>query len=282
MPLRTIFGAMVLGLLAATLVLCQPPLTAHADGAARGAIFGSFNVNTDWNVSGPPIDGVHTGTNTPCVGAGADRGVTKGTVMEIRTSRTARSFTSAKLGPGLTNSLPSSLFMTGKVVSQGSSSEVCQFDVDVSGLPEAQTYYVTLSRPAGPPLGPFRVSRYRGGSQPPFEVTLDPSTIGSTPPPGTATTASGGSTVVKVSGSGHRLQSITVLDGSNQVRETDVRLPYARTLPDNPSHVGLEAQTSDGSAGATVTCEIDMPNRPPVTQTSNGPYALVDCTAGSP
>jgi hypothetical protein len=44
------------------------------------------------------------------------------------------------------------------------------------------------------------------------------------------------------------------------------------------SDLGLGAQSNDGSASASITCEIDVPLRAPVTQTSTGPYAVVNCS----
>jgi hypothetical protein len=81
-----------------------------------------------------------------------------------------------------------------------------------------------------------------------------------------------------ITGTGPAAQ-VTVLDNGSETQHTGVALPYATTLSDNPTIVGLGAQTSSSDPSATLTCEIQIPGHSPVTKTSTGAYTVVDCTA---
>ncbi len=97
-------------------------------------------------------------------------------------------------------------------------------------------------------------------------------TTSAAPPP-----AASPGVVLTAAGTGVGL--VTVLDNEKESQQSDVPLPWTTTLHDKPSITGLGVQTSDGSSTAVVTCTIDVPGSPPVTKTSTGAYALVDCSA---
>jgi hypothetical protein len=75
--------------------------------------------------------------------------------------------------------------------------------------------------------------------------------------------------------------NITILDGSQESQHNGQTLPYTTTLTDNPPIVGISAQTSSDEDLAAISCEIDRPGQPPVTNKSTGPYAVVNCTSSS-
>jgi len=95
---------------------------------------------------------------------------------------------------------------------------------------------------------------------------------------------------LKITGSGSA-SSITVIDDGNESQHTEVGLPYVTTITGAvPFVVGIGAQNSDGSSSASISCEIDLsapgipanpgggPPQVLTTNSSTGPYAVVDCT----
>jgi hypothetical protein len=93
-----------------------------------------------------------------------------------------------------------------------------------------------------------------------------------------------------VTGSGTAL-SITVLDGTDESQHNDEALPFTTTITGAvPPVVGIGAQASGGSSSTTIGCEIEIsapgvPSNPAggppqvlTTNSSTGPYAVVDCT----
>jgi hypothetical protein len=113
---------------------------------------------------------------------------------------------------------------------------------------------------------------------PPTTTTSAPSPPPTTAPATTTTTAPG--IVMTITGTGPATD-ITIVDGSLDTQHNGVSLPYRITLTDHPVLAGISAQTGGGDVFATISCEIQEPGRAPVSYTSTGPYAVVDCT-GSP
>ena len=106
-----------------------------------------------------------------------------------------------------------------------------------------------------------------------------PSPAPTTPAPTTTTTTAPPMATFTVTGTGPA-NDITILNGSQETQHNDVALPWSYSTSDYSSILGLTAQTDSGSASATITCTINSPDSGPVTNTSTGPYAVVDCTAG--
>jgi hypothetical protein len=114
---------------------------------------------------------------------------------------------------------------------------------------------------------------------PPTTTTTAPAPIQTTAPATTTTTAPPG-IVMTITGTGPA-NDVTILDGSLVSQHKGLSLPYRITLTDDPVLAGISAQTGSGDVFATISCEVQEPGTAPVTNTSTGPYAVVDCT-GSP
>jgi hypothetical protein len=83
-------------------------------------------------------------------------------------------------------------------------------------------------------------------------------------------------TTVSVTGSGGTAETITIDEGGNTTHHDHVPLPYTLTLPGTPG-VTVEAQTTDESPDATITCRVDSPGDSSSSATSTGPGATVTC-----
>lgn len=110
-------------------------------------------------------------------------------------------------------------------------------------------------------------------------ATVPPTTTAPTtvPPTSTSTTAPPGVTF-KATGTGATANSVTILVGGNEQQHQGVALPYTLTVPNTAYDYGITVQEGSGSPTASISCEIDEPGQPPVTNTSTGAYAVVDCT----
>ena len=120
---------------------------------------------------------------------------------------------------------------------------------------------------------------------------VPPTTITTVPPTTTTTVPLPPDTVtLKVTGSG-TAQTITILNDSNESQHNGAAIPFSTTITGIiPYVVGIGAQTSNGSSAASIGCEIDFtsagtPDNPSggplqvlATNTSSGPYAVVNCT----
>jgi hypothetical protein len=111
----------------------------------------------------------------------------------------------------------------------------------------------------------------------------------------TTTITSPPSVVLKVTGSEPAMViRIEVPDdaGDREAQYNDVPLPWSQSVPmpslwveatTDPRLIRtiltLDAESASGSESASVSCEIDSPGAAPVTNTSTGPYAAVDCTS---
>ncbi len=80
---------------------------------------------------------------------------------------------------------------------------------------------------------------------------------------------------IQVTGTGQA--SLTVVDGATESQVNDVTLPWSTVLTDSPSSVNVSAESSDGSDGATISCQIDGPGVSPTSNASSGPFATVSC-----
>jgi len=56
---------------------------------------------------------------------------------------------------------------------------------------------------------------------------------------------------------------MTVVDGATESQVNKVTLPWSTVLTDSPSSVNVSAESSDGSDGATISCQIDGPRDQP-------------------
>ena len=84
---------------------------------------------------------------------------------------------------------------------------------------------------------------------------------------------------LRVTGTGSRANSITFLINGQETQHTDVALPWSTAIPyDNQQILGVTAQTDDSSATASISCSITITGEKPITNTSTGPYSVVDCT----
>ncbi len=63
---------------------------------------------------------------------------------------------------------------------------------------------------------------------------------------------------------------------ADETQQTDASLPWSESLPNDPEIVDLEAQNSDDSASASITCTITRFGATASTNTSTGPYAVVN------
>jgi hypothetical protein len=242
---------------------------AHAPAERTGEVAGALNINANWEASGNTVSG---GTAFICSGTGDDAPLTGGSTVFISTVSGDRGSQTVRLPQGFTDDA-SNLSLPGKSVAGQSNPQICQFQIDVSGLELAPTYYLTVVSNNGTSTQSFSMARQVSGNQLPPEITVDP---GTTSEPTTTTAPPG--VVLKVSGTGGA-STITILNGENESQQNDQSLPWTTTLTSAGSDVGLGAQSSDGSSSASITCEIDVPFEAPVAQTSTGPYAVVDCSA---
>jgi len=92
----------------------------------------------------------------------------------------------------------------------------------------------------------------------------------------------GAPVTVKVTGSGR----VTLIVGQGglsgaHTNQTSATLPYSVEITDDPSEVFVAATTAAPGQSQSITCEIDAPGRPPVTNTSTGPAASVSCQANA-
>jgi hypothetical protein len=87
----------------------------------------------------------------------------------------------------------------------------------------------------------------------------------------------GGAVTFRVTGTGTAGSVTLDLDGQESQRNS-VPLPFYETRPYSRQYIiGLVAQSADGDATAAISCEIDVPGRAPVTNSSSGPFAVVSC-----
>ncbi|MDQ6838002.1 MAG: hypothetical protein M3137_06620 [Actinomycetota bacterium] len=100
-------------------------------------------------------------------------------------------------------------------------------------------------------------------------------------PATTTTTKAPPGVTFKVTGTGSSTAlSVTVIEGAKELQHPGANLPYTMTLPNDHPTYGLTAQATARTTGS-ITCEIDQPGHPPVTKTSRGAYALVNCIGAS-
>jgi hypothetical protein len=201
----------------------------------------------------------------------------KGSTVYLSADQGSQGHQTYPLGSGTLDDALSFLSLPGKTLPGDPSPYICQFDVDVRGLVEAPTYYLTVVSASGLVTPQFAVPRYEGGDQKPFEVTVDPATTSVT-----TTSAPPLETVIKVTGTGPA-NSITIDQGGAETQHTDASLPYSITLQGAPLNVTMEAQDGSGESSATITCEIDDGQGDQVSvNTSTGPYAVVQCSSSVP
>lgn len=79
-----------------------------------------------------------------------------------------------------------------------------------------------------------------------------------------------------VTGSG-AANSVTVLDGTGESQHENVPLPYTTTTP-LPGAKAAEIEGQNGPTGS-ISCELSAPGYVPITHSSSGAYAVVDCGA---
>ena len=75
---------------------------------------------------------------------------------------------------------------------------------------------------------------------------------------------------------------MTVIDassGGTSQTKTVENPPYQISLTDNPTSVGVVAQSTDPSDSAAISCEIEFQGDPPIANASFGPYAVTNCNA---
>jgi len=94
--------------------------------------------------------------------------------------------------------------------------------------------------------------------------------------PATTTTAQPDTMVITGTGPA----SVTINDNFQISQHNGASLPYTYTITDNPPIAGIGAQTASGSPSASITCTISGPSvvGSPVTKTSTGAYAVVQCS----
>jgi hypothetical protein len=103
-----------------------------------------------------------------------------------------------------------------------------------------------------------------------------------TAPTGPATTAPGmpsgeHAIVYRVGGSASSASSISYITGDGQEQQTNVRVPWKRSLKVKGfASASLSAQNA---GGGSITCEIDVDGKTVKRSTSSGSYAVVSCVA---
>ena len=113
----------------------------------------------------------------------------------------------------------------------------------------------------------------------PSTVTTPPPTAPPTSAPAPTTQPTPAVITLTITGTG-TATSISILDGTGETEHSDAPLPFTTTIPlSGTSLVGIDAQAGSGDPSTPISCEIDVPGQSPVTNTSTGAYALVDCNA---
>ncbi len=227
-----------------------------------------LNINADWQASTAST----TSATTDCSGTGIASPLVNGSTAYFSTVEGQRGTQTVTLGQGLltdaTTQLPGRTLAGGPIGGQ-----YCFFQISVTGLAPAATYYVTVVSTSGQTTNQFSMPSDSSSSFPVAEVTVDPTTA-------TTTTTAPPTVVLNVSGSAPST-TITIDADGTESQQNGQALPWTDSLPNVPQETVLGAQSSSGSSTASITCEIDYPGEPTVTQTSTGPYAVVTCTATS-
>lgn len=236
-----------------------------------GILNGAFNINANWAPASP----TPPSTAWFCSGTGPDAPFTKGSTVYISTVQGQQGTQMVPLGDGIMDAASNQNLPGIAEAGYGGGPYICQTDIDVKGLSPASTYYLTIVSTSGQSTAQFSMPQQTNANAAPPEITVDPNTT-SEP----TTTTAPPSVVLKVTGTGPA-STITIDAGGNETQQNDQPLPWTESLPEVPDETVLGAQSSNGSASTSITCEIDYPNQAPVVQTSTGPYADVECSASS-
>lgn len=101
---------------------------------------------------------------------------------------------------------------------------------------------------------------------------------------GSSSSKASGAITIQVTGNngegvGAAGATVTVLDGPESSQHANIALPFTTSITDSPRVVGVAAQSEDDSSLATISCEIDVPGKEPIQQSSSGAFSVVDCSA---
>jgi hypothetical protein len=99
---------------------------------------------------------------------------------------------------------------------------------------------------------------------------------GPSTPAAPPTTAAPQVITMTLTGSG-TANSVTIIDGTGESQQENIPLPYTTTTP----LAGTPEAEIEGQNGPTgsISCQLGAPGYVPITNTSSGAYAVVDCGA---